>query len=618
MTRTTPLTLQINWGARSRALNAPASALSAKVILQKAIADGSDFSWTINRNANLAAHNETYTSIVPVKVGKTTLQAEFRAEAGGSGAVVGTAAASVTVTDNGGGIGDIVTAGTVASVEIAAGQTLTVGQTAQLTAAVRDAGGALLAVSPGSLKFSVGDGGDTLQVSASGEATALKAGTAAVTAAADGKTSAAQTVTVKAPPANIGISISPQTVSVVAGKTQTFAATVTGTENAAVTYSVQEGAAGGTITAAGVYTAPNQSGSYHVAATSQADSTKTAIAAVTITPATGGAVYSVIDLGTLPVGDPNALTYATDINNNSEVVGYISYSASGVGVAARSFLWRNGVMTDLGTLPGISQVIARSVNDAGQVVGILRGENASGQWMFRWENGVLTKLNELSDRDDDTQANSINNAGVIAGEAFVTDGTNTRNHGFLWQNQQFTEVGYLGSIPTYTHLYGLNNSGQAVGQSVATRLPDYYHAVLWSGGVLNDLGTLPGKNSSVAYGINDNGQIVGVSRNKREDNDHAFLYQNGQMTELPAFPGGTLAAARAINNQGQIVGNARQPIPNTTSELQKAVLWQDGQPLNLETLAPPPLGQGYIDAVGINNRGEIIVRGGKAYLLRPL
>jgi hypothetical protein len=68
------------------------------------------------------------------------------------------------------------------------------------------------------------------------------------------------------------------------GATHTFVATVTGTTNTAVAYSVQEGAAGGTITAAGLYTAPLSAGTYHVTATSVADSTKSATVSVTAVP----------------------------------------------------------------------------------------------------------------------------------------------------------------------------------------------------------------------------------------------------------------------------------------------------------------------------------------------
>jgi len=51
-----------------------------------------------------------------------------------------------------------------------------------------------------------------------------------------------------------------------------------------VNWSVQEGAAGGAITASGQYTAPNTTGLFHVVATSVQDSSKNAIADVTIVP----------------------------------------------------------------------------------------------------------------------------------------------------------------------------------------------------------------------------------------------------------------------------------------------------------------------------------------------
>jgi hypothetical protein len=84
------------------------------------------------------------------------------------------------------------------------------------------------------------------------------------------------------PPPSITVSVSPASTTVNQGATQTFTASVTGTADTAVTWSVQEAAAGGLITPAGVYTAPQAAGTFHVVATSQADSTKSAAAAVTV------------------------------------------------------------------------------------------------------------------------------------------------------------------------------------------------------------------------------------------------------------------------------------------------------------------------------------------------
>src|SRR5262249_35823903 len=54
-------------------------------------------------------------------------------------------------------------------------------------------------------------------------------------------------------------------------------------QSTAVTWSVKEGASGGTIDAAGHYTAPVTPGTFHVVATSVADPTKTATATATVT-----------------------------------------------------------------------------------------------------------------------------------------------------------------------------------------------------------------------------------------------------------------------------------------------------------------------------------------------
>jgi large repetitive protein len=78
------------------------------------------------------------------------------------------------------------------------------------------------------------------------------------------------------------VSISPLTANLNQGATQSFTAIVTGTSNTAVNWAIQEGAAGGSITNMGVYTAPNKSGTFHVIATSQADTTKSVTATVTI------------------------------------------------------------------------------------------------------------------------------------------------------------------------------------------------------------------------------------------------------------------------------------------------------------------------------------------------
>jgi Kelch motif len=83
-------------------------------------------------------------------------------------------------------------------------------------------------------------------------------------------------------PSSVSVAIVPSTASVPEGGSLSFLATVKGVADSRVTWSVQVGAIGGSITSSGVYTAPNTVGTYSVVATSVADATASASANVTI------------------------------------------------------------------------------------------------------------------------------------------------------------------------------------------------------------------------------------------------------------------------------------------------------------------------------------------------
>ncbi|HYR13690.1 MAG TPA: Ig domain-containing protein, partial [Mycobacterium sp.] len=121
------------------------------------------------------------------------------------------------------------------------------------------------------------------------------------TSVADTSKSKSATVTVTAPPV-ISVSISPASASVMTGGTATFTATVSGTttgQSTAVTWSLQE-AGGGTVDGSGKYTAPATAGTYHVVATSVADTSKSNSATVTVTaPAPLSITTSSLPDGTL-------------------------------------------------------------------------------------------------------------------------------------------------------------------------------------------------------------------------------------------------------------------------------------------------------------------------------
>src|SRR5580698_827095 len=84
------------------------------------------------------------------------------------------------------------------------------------------------------------------------------------------------------PPELITVTVAPNGITLLAGATQAFTATVTGTTNTAVTWSVQE-SFGGKIDSTGLYSAPqNSAGTFHVVATSQANPASMGIAAVAV------------------------------------------------------------------------------------------------------------------------------------------------------------------------------------------------------------------------------------------------------------------------------------------------------------------------------------------------
>jgi peptidoglycan/xylan/chitin deacetylase (PgdA/CDA1 family) len=89
---------------------------------------------------------------------------------------------------------------------------------------------------------------------------------------------------------SVAVQVSPKDASVDAGGAVQFASAVTGSTTVRVTWSIQEGSpSGGTISTAGLYTAPGGSGTFHVVATAVADPTKSGVAAVVVAPACTGA-----------------------------------------------------------------------------------------------------------------------------------------------------------------------------------------------------------------------------------------------------------------------------------------------------------------------------------------
>lgn len=83
------------------------------------------------------------------------------------------------------------------------------------------------------------------------------------------------------PLAKVTVTITPTKVTLFAGETQTFVATVVGTENQSVIWAVEE-QDGGSITDTGHYTAPKLQGVYQITASSRARPETNSSATVTV------------------------------------------------------------------------------------------------------------------------------------------------------------------------------------------------------------------------------------------------------------------------------------------------------------------------------------------------
>lgn len=276
---TTRVVATVQWPERSRDILAPSSAQSLQLILRGAKPDGSDFIFTIDRGDNDAAFTQEYTSPDEARTGEWDVEVHCQSAAGGGGDLVGEANLHTNLKRDGRPLeGPIALRGNIKSIIVNPGQEIGVGERKELRFTVRNEKGEILAVGPQAAVFTVVEGGERLRILERRIGEGLQVGEARVTVRVDDITSSPETVRVVS---RVAISIRPEELTLDPGASETFTATVTGTDNKDVLWSIREGSpAGGTITDGGRYTAPATPGEYHVVATSKADPSKSAVAVV--------------------------------------------------------------------------------------------------------------------------------------------------------------------------------------------------------------------------------------------------------------------------------------------------------------------------------------------------
>jgi probable HAF family extracellular repeat protein len=107
----------------------------------------------------------------------------------------------------------------------------------------------------------------------------------------------------------------------------------------------------------------------------------------------------------------------TGINDFGEVTG-VSDAAQLTGGDVHAFLYSNGTMLDLGTLPGQSSSIGRGINLSGQVVGYTTSGQNTNFRPFLCSDGIMKDLNDLIPKNSGWSfwyAFAINDRGQITG-----------------------------------------------------------------------------------------------------------------------------------------------------------------------------------------------------------
>jgi probable HAF family extracellular repeat protein len=191
-------------------------------------------------------------------------------------------------------------------------------------------------------------------------------------------------------------------------------------------------------------------------------------------------------------------------------------------------------------------------------------------------------------------------------------------HVFNWKKGKVTDLGALpgggSSCMQWISEEGWIAGGSANGLiDPLTGYPEL-NATLWKNGQIINLGTLGG-NESLAWSLNDKGQVAGYALNATPDpfagavfangatQARAFLWQNGNIRDLGTL-GGPDSDALLVNNAGQVAGLATTgwTINSTTqSPTVDPFLWENGKMIDLGTLGGT---YGYPNA--LNSRGQVV------------
>jgi probable HAF family extracellular repeat protein len=277
--------------------------------------------------------------------------------------------------------------------------------------------------------------------------------------------------------------------------------------------------------------------------------------------------------GLLPILPGDEAGAASDVNDAGTIVGQstdVVQVGQQIHFTSRAVVWQGGppkLLAGLAT-SGDTDIVpfdGVALDDYGRIVGLGRRDGVQALRGFLLQGGKLTDLGSLTGSlaSSATPA-AMNEQATIVGAAEAADHF---THAFAWKAGVMTDLHALGGVPgRNSHAAAINEAGVIVGDAdpVADFL-DYQNAAVWVDGQLSflpDLGDVGGVIESFARGINDHGVIVGTSITPSFE-AHAVMWRDGQCLDLNSLilPGSEwlLTNAFAISNEGRIVGEGFTP-----------------------------------------------------------